>query len=704
MPTKEELLKQLEDLKKMREEVAAMPDEEETQPTTVLKQEPTDIEKAVKEGMTAAGRGALYGAFLGAAPAIEAAATTVGDLFKGKVAPAGSPEFKQRVLESARPYVEAKKQYPVQYGVGEFAGTLGTSLLGSAGAAKLGGAAAGLVSEASPVARGLTKAGVEALGEAGIGAATAAAQGQDKTEGALLGAAGSLGGQLIQKGAKAVGDLTKIPSRMKERAIKSAPEALRPAAAEMAESPKAFEQYQTAEYKLKKPGGLQEQLKTKQTAEEAKFNQLQQDIETTNKQKTADYQAALSEEDKAQKELLEQSIAAVKRSRTEDAANKLSQTIDRGLKIQNQKAAAKYEIAYNKMLDQVDPAKSQINVMSNRFNQMDQLTRGTAPETAEVLADTSRLLQADTATGAHTTGKELKYLVKVDQSLSADIRNLRANLKKLQQSGQSSPNMQEALARLNGIKQEFNSAIQSGELGIPKEAIDQYNQAKAHYAEFSKLRDDLLESRLLAEIKVKGAKVIKPTAERAAKILAPEIEDYAKTADVMQTVGRLPSEVEGVPAMSPEQFMQLKQQATTMPAGLLPERTRPAMPTPQLQEVPTQRVISPEEAALQGQVDVQRGKAAAFEELARPGDVSRSDRVPGKIGLVQKAVGATPAAKISRAQTVERMFQNPGLSFAVRVLEGQRKAFTLPMVQMLARQYQVDPMELQKALAEQQSP
>ena len=583
----------------------------------------------------------------------------------------------------------------------------------SAGAAALGTKAASLVPETAPLARGLVKAGTEAAGEAAIGAGISTAQGQEATEGALIGAAGSLGGQLVRKGSEALSKAGQIPEKMKQAGIESAPEALRHAATEMAESPEKFRQYQMADYEVRKPGGLKEQAgpveemrKKKQDLEEGKFKQLQQDIETANKQKTADYQAALSEEDKAQRDLLNQTIDAVKRSRTEDAANKLSQTIDRGLKIQEQKAASKYNITFGQMLDPVDPAKSNVAKLNVGFNQLDQRTRGYAPDTMETLDRLSRKLNESAATGAHTTGKELEYLIEADKSLSADIRRLIANQRR-----DYSANAQDALANLTAIKQDINKAIQNGELGIPKEAVNQYNQAKAHYAEFIGLRDKLLDAQALVEKKVRGRTVIKPTAERAARILEPKVEDYTKTADVMQAVGQLPSNVEGVPAITPEQFLQLKQQATTMPAGLLPERTRPVMPAPELQPVPTQRVITPEEAGLQGrlqeltgQMDVQRGRAAAFEELARPGDVSRSDFVPGKIGMVQKVMGATPAAKISRAQTVERMFKNPGLSFAVRVLEGQKKVFTLPMVQMLARQYQVDPTELQKALAEQPAP
>lgn len=682
MATKEELLRQLQDLKKMRDEVAAMPDEEEAPAERPeLKAEPTEAEK--RRGEAAAfGRGGAYGASLGTAPAVEEAVSGIGQLFKGELpAVPGTPEFRQKVMERAKPYTEAKKQYPVQFGIGEFAGTAATSLPLSAGAAGLGRAVSQAVPETMPVARGLAKVGTEAAGEAGIGAGISAAQGQDLGEGAFLGALGSVGGQAVRAGSEAVSKIGQLPQTMKQAAIEAAPETLRPAAARMAESPAALEQSRMAKYELEKPGGLEEQFKRVQTAEEAKF-----------KQSEADYKAALSEEDKAQKELLKETIDAVKTSRSEDAANKLSQAVDRGIKLQRQKAASKYDIAFSQMNDQIDPAKSQVSRVVNGFSQMDELTRGYAPDTAETLGRVSRTITGDAATGAYTTGKEFKALIDIDQSLSADIRSL----EKLQQREFSS-NRQDALARLKGVKQELGNRIQDQELGLPKEAVEQYNEAKAHYAEFAKLRDDLLDAQLLVSKKVSGKRVIKPTAAAAKKFLEPGVEDYAKTADVQQVLGRLPSDVEGVPAMSPEQFAQLKQQATTMPAGLLPERTRPVMPAPQ-------RVISPEEAALAGTVETKRGMAEEYAELARPPTEARSDFVPGKVGLVQKAMGVSPVAKISRAQAVEQAFKNPGLSFAVKVLEGQKKVFTQPIVQMLARQYQVDPMELQKALAEQQTP
>lgn len=678
MATKEELLKQLQELKKMRDDVAAMPDEEEA---PAVKTEPTEAEK--RRGEAAAfGRGGAYGVSLGTAPAIEEAASGVGQLFKGElpVVP-GTPEFRQKVMERAKPYTEAKEKYPLQFGVGEFAGTALSSGIGSQQAARLGQAAMKLVPEAMPVARGLTGVAAEAAGEAGIGAGISAVQGQDTKEGALLGALGSVGGQALRAGSEAISKVGQLPQSMKQAAIESAPEALRPAAARMAESPAALEQSRMAKYELEKPGGLEEQFKRTQAVEEAKF-----------KQSESEYRAALSEEDKTQKELLKETINAVKTSRSEDAANKLSQAVDRGIKLQRQKADAKYDIAFKQMVDQVDPAKSQISKVVDGFSQMDELTRGYAPDTADTLGRVSRTMAEDATIGAHTTGKEFKGLIDIDQSLSADIRSL----EKLQQREFSS-NRQDALARLKGIKQELGNRIQDKELGLPKEAIGQYNQAKAHYAEFANLRDDLLDAQLLVSKKVSGKRVIKPTAAAAQKFLEPKIEDYTKTADVQQLLSRLPSDVEGAPAMTPQQFEQLKQQATTMPAGLLPERTRPTMPVPE-------RAISPEEAALAGQVETKRGMATEYEELARPPETPRQDWIPGKIGIVQKAVGTTPVAKISRAQAVEQAFKNPGLSFAVKVLEGQKKVFTQPLVQMLARQYQVDPMELQKALAEQQTP
>lgn len=671
-----------------------VPDEEQP-----VKTELTEAEK--RRGEAAAfGRGGAYGVSLGTAPAIEEAAAGIGQLFKGELpAVPGTPEFRKKVMERAKPYAEAKKEYPVQFGIGEFAGTAATSLPLSVGAAGLGKAAARAIPETMPITRGLTKVGTEAAGEAAIGAGISAAQEQDLGEGALIGALGSIGGQAIRAGSEAVSRIGQLPQSMKQAAIESAPEALRPAAARMAESPAALEESRIAKFELEKPGGLEEQLKRTQTAEEAKFKQSQADIEAANKQKTAEYEAALSEEDKTQKALLKDTIDAVKTSRSENAANRLAEVVDRGLKIQKQKAASKYDIAFNQMVDQVTPAKSQVRKISRSFKKLDPQTRGFASDTISTLRRLQRQIKADAPIGAHTTGKEFKALIEIDQSLSADIRTLKSF-----QQREFSSNRQDALARLQGIKQELDARLQNSEIDIPEEALDQYNEAKAYYAEFAKLRDDLLDAQVLVSKKIRDKKIIKPTAAAAKRFLEPGVEDYAKTAEVQQILGRLPSDVEGAPAMTPEQFQQLKQQATTMPAGLLPERTRPAMPAPELQPVPTQRGISPEEAALTGTVETKRGMAEEFAELARSPTEARSDFIPGKIGLVQKAMGVSPVAKISRAQAVEQAFKNPGLSFAVRVLEGQKKVFTAPIIQMLARQYQVDPMALQNALAEQQTP
>lgn len=660
-----------------------------------VKPERTQAQK-IGEEAAALGRGAAYGASLGTAPAIEEAAAGVGELFKGKlpVLP-GTPEFKQKVLERAKPYVESKKEYPLQYGLGEFVGTAATSLPLSAGAAATGKAVSGLISETAPLARGLTKAATEAAGEAGIGAAISAAQGQKLSEGAVLGAAGSLGGQALRGVSKIAGKAPEAPAAMREAAIEAAPETLRPAAREMAESPQKFEQYQTARYKLEKPGGLEEQLKGTQAAEEAKFQQVKNEVVAANKQKTSDYKAALKEEDRTQLELLKQSTDAVKKARTEKAANDLSEAVRRGLDLQKQKATAKYDIAYSSMTDQLDPAKSEVSRLSNGFQGLDDYTRIYAEDTNSTIGRLATEQSRAAGVGAYTTGKELKGLVELDQSLSSDLKRLN-----LMQKADFNSNRQDAIARLNAIKQDVNQSINNTELGIPKDAVDQYNQAKAHYADYAKARDELREAKLLVSQKIDNRRIVKPTAKAAAEFLAPKVEDVMQTQKALEAFKKLPE------GLTPEQFTQMKQMATTMPAGLLPERTRPIMPAPQLQEVPTQRVITPEEAALQGQVDVQRGMASEFEELSKPIGQPKMDFIPGQIGKVQKAtgIGLSPAQRISRAQAVERAFQNPALSFAVKVLEGQKKVFTLPMVQMLARQYQVDPMELQKALAEQQAP
>lgn len=724
MATKEDLLKQLQELKKMRDEVAAMPDEEEApaerpelkaeppqaepqsipEPTPKLMPEPTAAESA-KKGAEAFLKGGAYGATLGAAPAIEAAASQVGTLMKGQLPPLpGTPEFRQMVLERQKPYQQLKKERPVEFGVGEFAGTLATGGGLSMGAAKAGTAAAELIPTTAPLARGLTRVGTEAALEAGIGAGTAAVQGQDVTQGALIGGAGSLGGQLLRSASEIASQAPKAQTQftqaLRESAVESAPEQLKPAAQRFAKSPEALEEASMARYELTKTGGLEDQLSAKKVAEEAKFKQLQEGIEEANKAKTVEFQAALSEEDKAQQELLKQSIAAVKRSRSTDAANKMSEAIDRGLKIQQQKAKAKYDIVFKDMVDQVPIEKSQAQRIIQGFSQLEPSNAIYSPETVNTLARIQSQIGTEVP-GGWTSGKEFQSLIDIDQSLNADLRRLIAN-----QTRQGSTEQANAINKLSVIKQELQNSIQSKELGLPKEAIDQYNQAKAHYAEFADMRDELRKAKLVVEQKIDKKRTMTSTAEAAQKFLEPKVEDYAKTARVQQILGRLPSDVEDVPAMTAEQFMRLKQQATTMPAGLLPERTRPAIQPPELQPIPTQRVMTPEEIALEGQVLGKRTQAEEFEGLSK---MPVTQAPPKDWGVFQPVANlnpltGTPIQKLSRANTIDKVFQKPGLTFAIRVLEGQKKAFTLPLIQNLARQYQVDPGELQQVLEQTESP
>jgi hypothetical protein len=468
----------------------------------------------------------------------------------------------------------------------------------------------------------------------------------------------------------------------------------------MAESPQALEKASTARYDLTKTGGLEEQLNVKKTTEEDKFKQLQEGIEQANKTKTADFQAALSEEDAAQRNLLKQSIESVKQSRSADAANRMSEAIDRGLKLQEQKAKAKYDIVFKDMVDQVPVEKSQAQRVIQGFSQLSADDALFSPETVNSLTKVQADLSGG-APGSWSSGKEFKSLIDIDQSLNADLRRLTST-----QTREHSTARAQAINRLSAVKQELQNSLQSRELGLPKEAVDQYNQAKAHYAEFAGMRDELRKAKLVVEQKVDRKRTLIPTAEASQKFLEPKVEDYAKSAKVQNILGRLPSDIEDAPAMTAEQFMRLKQQATTMPAGLLPERTRPTMQPPELQEVPTERVLSPEEMALEGQVLGKRTQAEEFEALSKMPVTQTQPKDWGVLQPIAKLnpFAGAPVEKLNRANVVDKLFRKPALTFAIRVFEGQKKALTLPIIQNLARQHQVDPGELQQALEQTETP
>jgi hypothetical protein len=475
---------------------------------------------------------------------------------------------------------------------------------------------------------------------------TAGLAGQTVAGGVAMGApaAARAGLKGVEKVAEAV------PAAMKKAAIESAPEILRPAAAKMAGSPQALEQYRMAEYELKKPGGLEEQWKQ-------------------------------------QKSLLEDATKELKKTQSEDAANALSEAINKGLERQRQRANALYDEALGSMTDQLDINKSEVGSLAKVYSEFDPMTKGYAKKTFDAIQQIASDQQA-ALPGGYTTGQEFKNLVKLDQSLNADISKI-YNTQRM--SGGSTPVAQDALARLEGLKQEVAQRINSRELNLPKDIINKYNEAKSVYRDYSKVREDFDSAGALAKQNVMGKKKIRATAEKAYKTLAPKVEDYSRTADIVEALQRLPGEEAGTPAMTPEQFTQLKQQAK----GRVTEEQLP---------------ITPEQASLKETVEAKQAQAAEYAELSKP----RETFTPGKIGLIQKAVekvpvvkefvGGSPVTKISRAQAVEQAFKIPGLSFAVKVLENSNKPITSAIIRSLARQHQVDPNELESVLAQQRAP
>lgn len=673
-------------------EPSEAPEKTPTQPLPDTPMEPTAAQK-IEGGLKAFVRGSEYGASLGTAPALEAAASSVGQFLKGEVPTRpGTPEFRQKVMERAKAYKQAKEEYPGAFGVGEFGGTLGTGGAASLGAAKAGQAAAKLAPQGL---KGLAGVGTEAGLEAGVGAGISALQSQDVGTGAAIGAGASVAGQAVSKVAKTAGEIAEkyfTPEGMRKSAIEAAPEALRPAATRMAESPELLEQARSAKIELERPGGLQEELQALKKAEEDKFKLAQKEIEQANKKVTAEYESALSEQDKAQRELYKETINAVKRAREKDA-NRLADAVDRGLTLQRQKASNMYDIAFKDLNDQVDPKASQLVQFNKRFGGMDDMTRGSAPETMQSLQRLSQTMAQDATIGAHTTGKEFKNLIDLDQSLASDLRSL----ERLQKREWSS-NRQDAMAKLSSLKSDLQGQISSTELSLPEEVINQYNEAKALYKDFVDLRDELFKAKLVAAEKTVGGKrSFEPSVEGAAKVLGGVSE--RKAAKTQEALARLPGDDLDASAMSPAEFAELRRRAKTEPT--LPQP--PSIPKPELQPVPTQRQVTPEEMQLQAQIEPKQQLAQEFKDLStRPPEAPARD-IPILGKLVPSDV--SPAEKLMRANRVEKFLKdNPNLSFALRVFKSAGKPLTQPVIQNLARQHQVDPADIQEVLDSEQNP
>lgn len=588
-----------------------------TQPAEALQAATTGAAKTF-------GLGAAAGALRGGYEAGKALLT--GE----EVEPAYKRGYEAEVSGLEERAKRAKEVSPTAYSVGPYAAT-------AAAAAATGGASLPVM-VALETATGAAQQYAE-KGEID----TAELAGQTVAGGALMG---------VPTAAKAglKGITEAIPTRMKQAAVKSVPETLRPAAERMAESPQTLEQYRTAEYEVKRPGGLEEQW-----AE--------------------------------QKSLIDEGIEQLKKSQSEQAANTLSEAINKGLERQKQKATKLYELAYDSMNDFLDISKSEAAKVSNLYQDLEQTTRDFSPRTGRVL-EQMVLDQADQAsTGGYTTGKEFKNLIELDQTLNSDISSL---YRATQVPGAPLTEIKRALSQLESLKQEVSQRINNRELNIPVESAKQYKLAKDTYKNYADVKNNLESAKVLVKQKIGGIRKAEATAGQAYKTLTPKIEDYTKTSNIINALEKLPGEQPGTPAMTSEQFIQLKEQAA---ARVTPEQ-----------------VMTPEQKTLRQRVLEKSTQAAEYAELSKP----RQEFTPGRIGLVQKAlekvpvvkefVGGSPVTRISRAQAVERAFKVPGLSFAVKVLENANKPITSAMIRSLARQHNIDPAELENVLAEQQTP
>jgi len=622
---------------------------------------PPGVTKQVLEGLGAGARGLAQGVTFGAAPAAETAAIEgVGKLIKGEkpVIP-GTPEFRQKVLERVKPYQEAEKEYPMSYTAGQALGALAPGVgvsKAALGASKLAGG-------------GLPGALAETAVEAGAGAGLGYLQGGDSEKEAYIAGGATVGGQVL-------GKLGKLgASALKQGAIEDIPTQYRGIAGKAAESKEALGELQSAGPKMRQLGReiepLEKELKLKQSKEESQFEQARKAVEEANKIKQADYDAALKQEDITQKQLIKQTIEDIKKARSVDAANRLSESVNKGLKAQQQKAQAKYDIAYGQMNDQVDPKSSQIRKMRRMFKKIDPDLSFYAVDTNKILKGSSRQLKEDALTGAWTQGKEFKSLVEMDQAINADIRRLRK-----QQNRDFSPNVQRAIDQLETVKVQLDSRLNSAELGLEGDVLDQYNEAKSHYADFAKMRDELFEAKLLSPKRsISGVRKYEATAESAGRFLQPKVEDIETTAKVQDVMQRLPGGLEDTSAMTPAEFAQLRQQATgPVPTELLPQRPPSAVPKPELAEVPTQRAITPEEQALESQI---AGKQGQIEELRPSQETYKELQTPTETSLplpdfITSSFVKKPITRVKAAQLLDRLASTD----AVKKAENETKGIT----------------------------
>lgn len=590
----------------------------------VITQPAEAIPAALTGAAKTAGLGAVTGALRGGYEAGKAALT--GE----EIQPAFKRGYEAEVSGLEERAKRAKEVSPAAYAAGPYAAT--AALTGGAGlpatiAAETATGAAQQLAEKGKIDTA-ELAGQAVAGTAAMGVPTATRAGL--------------------KAAERVAEA--VPSAMKKAAIESAPEVLRPAAERMAESPAALEEARMAEYELKRPGGLEEQW--------------------------AEQKSAINE-----------GIEELKKSQSEQAANTLSEAVNKGLERQKQKATNLYKLTFESMNDPLDIGKSESAKISNMYSDLDATTKDFSPRTSRVL-EQMVLDQADQASiGGYTTGKELKNLIDLDQTLNSDIASL---YRSMQVPGAPLTEIRKAMNQLEGLKQEVSQRVNSRELNIPEDISKQYKLAKEAYRDYATAKNDLESAKVLVKQKIGGIRKAEATAGQAYKTLTPKIEDYTKTSNIINALEKLPGEQAGTPAMTSEQFAQLKEQAA---AKVTPEQ-----------------VMTPEQKTLRQRVLEKSTQAAEYGELSKP----RQEFVPGKIGFVQKAVekvpvlnqlvGGSPVARISRAQAVEQAFKVPGLSFAVKVLENANKPITSAMIRSLARQHNVDPAELENVLAQPPTP
>lgn len=647
---RESLLKEAEDIRNQLKELRQKREKEEPKVPGV--KAPPGVVEEVLGGLGAGLKGAAYGATMGAAPTIDTAAASIGDIFTGEkpVLP-GTPEFKQKVLERRKAYEQAEKDYPTSYGAGQVLGAfipgIGT------------GKAATAVGKA--FSKGLPRVAAETAVEAGAGAGLAKIGEGDALEGAAIGGLGSVGSKALGMVGKEVFGKTVLPKGLKESAIEDVPTEFKGLVTEAAESPQALKNLQGAGPRIKQLGReiepLQAELKIKQQIDEDRFEQARKAIEQSNKIKEIDYAANLKKAEIEQKKITEAAIEDLKNQRTVEAANKIAEAANRGLELQKQKAKAKYNITFNRMTDQVQPAASQVFKISGVLDKVDPEILINAEQTRKALRLSSRKLEQDAKIGAWTVGKDFESMVSMDQAINSDLRKLR----KLQ-SKESAPIIQKTIDELETAQSQLGLSLNNAEKALPDELRVQYNEAKALYADYAKMKDELFAAKLIAPRKtISGKKQFEATAETGEKFLKTGIKDVSRAAKVQQTLQNLPGDLEDSSAMTPAEFAQLTQAVSTRPTVDIPPVN---IPKPELQPLPT-RQVSPEIPAIEGQIAAKESqilKERPLEEAYRVLDKPKESTFPGPLRYLDLSP-TKPLTKIERAQAIEEFGKRyPGIA------------------------------------------